>query len=373
MSEKFCLSPWHHMNINNKGKIKPCCIFWQAVEPIGEENIFDWYQTAYDEVKKQGINHPGCSVCKLAEEQKIPSRREWRGSLGEGKEGEITYLDITFGNTCNLKCRMCESRNSTKWLSDEKKLVKEGFDLEREIIPKYDMPQYRLDQIVEYCNTKAPENFTLEVKGGEPFVTDQFLEFIDRLSDDFKKKTTLVVFSNGTGISEYYINKLSTFKKIKCNLSVEGTGKIYKYIRGGEKHSLEDAVSFMEHMTKSLPNFVPSVSITVTMYNIFHLQHMVKMMKEYFGDNDYEKAFSSVSYHPRYLDPANLPDRIKRNLIKKYFKDRSLVHVVKYLQKNKRNPEMWEKFKDFTSRLDKIRNEDIFDAEPEFRKIWNEE
>ena len=370
--EKFCLSPWHHMNINNKGSIKPCCIFTSPKYPESHENIFEWYANAYHDVKEEGLFHEGCKVCKIAEDRNISSRRMSRGSKGEGKLKEITYLDISFGNTCNLKCRMCESRNSTKWIADEKKLVADGFELEREIIPRYDMPEHRLDQIVEYCNNITYNDFTLEVKGGEPFVTDQFLNFIDRLNDDFKRNTTLVVFTNGTGIStDYYIEKLSAFKKIQCNLSLEATGDLYKYIRGG-KHSLDDAVKFMNYMQENLPNFVPSVSITITMYNIFHLQEMLDAVKKYFGDDNYSNSFSNISYYPSYLDPANLPNKAKDQLIKNYSYDPSFVNIVRWLRTQNRNKTKWKKFKDFTERLDKIRNEKLFDVVPQFRKIWNE-
>lgn len=373
MSEKFCLSPWHHMNINNRGTIKPCCIFTDSKSPEGEENIFDWYANAYNEVKEKGLLHKGCEVCKIAEEKGIPSRREWRGNKGNAKDGEITYLDITFGNTCNLKCRMCESRNSTKWIADEKKLVEGGFDLERVITPKYDMPDYRLDQIVEYCNNITYDDFVLEIKGGEPFVTDQFLNFIDRLDDNFKRNTTLVIFTNGTGISDYYIEKLKPFKKIKCHLSLEATGELYKYIRGGPNHPLETAVKNMEYMRDHIPNFIPSVSITVTMYNIFHLQQMLSVIKQYFGDDNYSKAFGSISYFPAYQDPAHLPNKTKRKLIASYSKEPSFDNIVKWLKTQDRDKWKWKKFKEYTEKLDKIRNEKLFDVEPKFRKIWNEE
>ena len=375
MSEKFCLSPWHHMNINNKGHIKPCCIFWEAKQPQLGEDIFEWYQDAYNEVKEQGLEHKGCTVCKKQEQMKVPSRREWRGRLGEGKEGQITYLDMSFGNTCNLKCRMCESRNSTKWIKDEQELVKQGFDIERDIIKKYEMPNDRLDQIVNYLNTTDVEDFVLEIKGGEPFVTDQFLNFIDRLEDSFKRKTQLIIFSNGTGISDYYIEKLKAFKEIKCNLSVEAVGPLYNYIRGGEKHSDINAVEFMTKMTQQLNNFNPGVSVTVTMYNIFDLPNLLDAIKKYLGQGttDFSKAFSSISYHPTYLDPANLPQSAKDKLIKKYKKFHSFTHVVKYLEERPRDATKWKKFKEFTYLLDDIRKENIFEVAPQFKECWDEE
>ena len=375
MPEKFCFSPWHHMNINNKGTIKPCCIFWDSKQPEPGDDMFEWYQNAYKDVKEQGLDHKGCHVCKKQEQMKLPSRRQWRGSLGEGKQGQITYLDMSFGNTCNLKCRMCESRNSTKWISDEQKLIAQGFDIERDIIKKYEMPNDRLDQIINYLNTTDVEEFTLEIKGGEPFVTDQFLNFIDRLDDSFKRKTQLIIFSNGTGISDYYIEKLKSFKEIKCNLSVEAVGPLYNYIRGGEKHNDINAIEFMAKMQKQLDNFKPGVSVTVTMYNIFDLPDLLDAIKKYLGpgSRDFSKAFSSVSYNPSYLDPANLPQCAKDKLIKKYNKFPSFSSVVKYLQERPRDASKWKKFKEFTHLLDDIRNENIFEVAPQFEEYWNEE
>jgi organic radical activating enzyme len=238
------------------------------------------------------------------------------------------------------------------------------------------MPDERLDQIVEYLNNIKSDDFTLEVKGGEPFVTDQFLKFIDRLTDEFKQKTTLVIFSNGTGISDYYIEKLKPFKLIRCNLSIEATGNLYNYIRGGEKHNMDNAVDFMTKMVKSLNNFRPGISVTVTMYNIFDLPNLLAEIKKYLGKqgwNDFSKAFGSFSYYPTYQDPANLPEVTKKQLIEKYSKEPSFVQVVKYLKTRKRDRKKWKKFKEFTLALDELRNENLFDVAPEFREIWNEE
>ena len=92
---------------------------------------------------KEGINHPGCVACKKMEDSNIVSRRQYTKKPGKGNQ--IVYLDISFGNTCNLKCMMCESRNSTKWIADEKYLIENGFEhLERGIVKQYNMPESRI-------------------------------------------------------------------------------------------------------------------------------------------------------------------------------------------------------------------------------------
>ena len=97
----------------------------------------------------------------------------------------------------------------------------------------------------------------------------------------------MVIFSNGTGISDYYIEKLKPFKLIRCNLSIEATGNLYNYIRGGEKHNMDNAVDFMTKMVKSLNNFRPGISVTVTMYNIFDLPNLLAEIKKYLGKSNY--------------------------------------------------------------------------------------
>lgn len=366
--EKFCASPWNHININNRGQVKPCCLFVGGRTPDEGEDLFEWYKTAYNDVKELQMEHPGCVSCKKAEQANIESRRMFRGSLG-ANSNNITYLDISFGNTCNLKCRMCESRNSTKWIADEIYLEKEGFNIDREIFKKYDMSESRLKQVVDYCNNVAEEDFVLEIKGGEPFVTDSFLNFIDMLSDEFKKKTELRVFTNGTTISDYYIEKLKPFKKIRCNLSVEATGKLYNYIRGGNTNTLDQAIKFMGKLESNLNNLVTGLSVTITLYNIFDLDDLVNKISEYKVPD--KRLFSNFSYNPKYLDPGIIPFKYKKRLSEKYKNIDVLQPFIKYLYHRPSSPELMRKFKEYTVLLDKKRNENLLEIVPEFKELFD--
>ena len=334
--EKFCASVWHHMNINNRGQVKPCCIFRDGKIPNDNENIFDWYETAYNDVKSQGLEHKGCELCYKQEQNNIPSRRTWRGNkehIPKSNKG-INYIDLSFGNYCNLKCRMCESRNSTKWIADEKYLEKNNFDIEREIFSLYTMSDERLDQIVNYCNSIDTDSFMLEIKGGEPFVTDQFYNFIHRLNDRFKSICKIVVFTNGSGINEEYIDSLKGFKELKIHLSVEGTGKLYEYIRGGNIVTLDTAISNIGKIIKSVPNTLFSASITVTMYNIFQLKDLHdRILKEMPKIKEIDpKLFASFSYNPRYLNPGILPDKYKNKIKELYADMPAFDHMIKTLE-----------------------------------------
>ena len=365
--EKFCDSPWNHMNINNLGRIKPCCVYSKPKEDPGEVDIFKWYKHAYKDLKAEGINHPGCVACKKMEDSNIVSRRQYTKKPGKGNQ--IVYLDISFGNTCNLKCMMCESRNSTKWIADEKYLIENGFEhLERGIVKQYNMPESRIKQIVNYCNNFEGEEFHLEVKGGEPFVTDQFLNFLTRLNDNFLKRCNLYVFSNGTGIEAKYFEQLKKFKRINCNLSIEAVGPLYKYIRGGADHSHEDAIEFMKEFSKNCPNSRIGVSVTITMYNLFKLKELKAEIDKFINYNLPEKVFSSFSYYPKYLSPGILPQTVKDELIA-YYHEPYWQPVRNYLKNTESDPYMMRIFKQFTTLLDRKRNTSLYAYEPKFQEI----
>ena len=278
---------------------------------------------------------------------------------------------MSFGNYCNLKCRMCESRNSTKWISDEKFLVDNGFDIERPIFKLYEMPKERLEQIINYLNNTKEKKFVLEIKGGEPFVTDQFREFVKRLDDKFKNKCKLVVFTNGSGINDEYIDALEEFQELKVHLSIEGTGKLYEYIRGGNIVTFEEAWDTMKNFKKRVPHLQLSASVTVTMYNIFQLLPVREKLATVNSVID-PKVFSSFSFNPSFLNPGILPEKYKKRINLMYQDVQGFEHMLKTLNSFEHSPRLMKKFKEFTELLDEKRKENIFEVAPEFEEIFNE-
>ena len=375
--EKFCKSPWNHMNINNGGQVRPCCKFKSTGDMIlGPEDkdidIFNFHKTAFEEVKQQGINHPSCSRCKEYEDVGVQSRRERTNNLPDSDT--INFLDITFGNTCNLKCRMCRSMNSTKWLADEIYLEDNGFH-RNQLTPKYVVPQTRLKQIIDYCNNFEGDYFYLEVKGGEPFVTDEFLHFIDSLNDRFKSVCEMRVFSKGTTIDDKYIDKLKTFKKIKYTLSLEATGELYQYIRGSTILSLDEVEKNLINIHSKTNNIEFGTSLTVCLYNIFHLQGLLDWMEKMHHPAPNPNVFVNFVEHPRYLDPIILPSRYKQIAIDQYKDNPLFENVVKYLQgpvRYKDQNQLLNKFFEFTDLLDTRRRENLYDVVPIFKDIKNE-
>ena len=79
------------------------------------------------------------------------------------------------------------------------------------------------------------------ISGGEPFLNDNFYEFIHQLiSNKFSQNLSLIVFSNMTKLPKNYKTYYDKFKSFKINVSLDAVKKD-EYIRRGtdfkQKHS----------------------------------------------------------------------------------------------------------------------------------------
>ena len=85
---------------------------------------------------------------------------------------KIKYLDLKLGNICNLKCRICGTHSSSKWIAEQQHYDKE--DKHEETHIRHSWPETNKEfwqQLEELLPTLEYIDFT----GGEPFmIKDQF-------------------------------------------------------------------------------------------------------------------------------------------------------------------------------------------------------
>ena len=56
---------------------------------------------------------------------------------------------------------------------------------------------------------------------------------------DIAKNIVLDINTNGTILNERLLNIAKNFKQLKLHISLEGTGQLYQYIRGGDNFTIE--------------------------------------------------------------------------------------------------------------------------------------
>ena len=80
----------------------------------------------------------------------------------------------------------------------------------------------------------------IDFKGGEPMMQEGMYDFLEYLvSWGYASNITIAYTTNGTKTPERLKELWPKFKKVKLVISVEATGKLYEYIRGGDVQSID--------------------------------------------------------------------------------------------------------------------------------------
>jgi len=155
--------------------------------------------------------------------------------------------------------------------------------------------------------------------------------------------------------------------------SIEGTGNLYEYIRGG-KYTLTDLDGVINDYNK-LPNVNIGFNVTIQAYNLNNLKKLYNFLHEL--ETKYTKvsasqAFTTICNSPIYLSPFVLPLELREKAIEELSNINDFTSLLKSLISDDIHQLHWNTFVSFTNNLDKLRNENVLNIIPEFRKYWDE-
>jgi organic radical activating enzyme len=366
-----------------------------------------------------------CTKCFKEESQGIVSKRIWetgtwhqddngvdipeliRQTKEDGTVPEaLTYLDLRLGHTCNIKCVMCSPHDSSKWVADHKKLIPVLQDPEVKRQMQWDRKEFNnkwheKDTFWEELYAQIPNLRQVYFAGGEPLMIKEHKMFIEEiLRQGYQDKILLRYNSNGLLVDEDLIEMWSKFKKVKFAVSMDASHGRDEYIRYPTNW---DTVEKTLHMLDNTPdNIQTSLATAIQIFNVKHLPDFMKWKLE----SGFKKLNSGTMpggvqmggglvnmhllYIPTFLSIQILPEHDKQEVKERFmdFKD--------YLWKNyrqdddfwKHNPYGWNRweavmnhmnaadnshllpgFKEYTNKLDKIRNLNAATVFPELSHL----
>lgn len=153
-------------------------------------------------------------------------------------------LEVSLGNTCDMKCMYCSHHYSTQWASERikyKEITQEQYDRE---FPK--SSEKFKEEYWKWFDTAKLYLGRLGAIGGEPLIMPEFYTFMDRtiaavepINHLRKKKISMWVVTNLNTPQNYldkfleYMPKLTTCFDVEILVSMEAVGKRAEYIRNG--------------------------------------------------------------------------------------------------------------------------------------------
>jgi hypothetical protein len=369
MTKLSCKSPLVHLNLGPNGHINLCCENrWTIRTHIDEiDDLEEFFNSSVMDYHREEITYKGniknldsCKNCywntmkgdetfrsRLEKYHTFPNEANDKKAREYGINVPIRYLEYTLSNICNQKCAMCSSFFSNKWQDLDKELGREVHPLQKlgdDAISKIEKVLYGLDY--------------LEIKGGEPFADIRNFRILKKLAE-VNNKCEIKIVSNMHHITPEAMDILKKFPNIKLFASVDGTNKIYDWIRGG---NFKKTVDTMEKYYNETGNKV-QIGTTISLFNFFNLLDI----QNYFEDKEYINNIVFENWCRSTKD--GMPDIVGKDIYDEQIKiyKKKLKNFVPKEYENK------DTF-NFKSNFDKLnidRGFDITDHVPELKEWYN--
>jgi len=407
------MHPFTGLATREDGAVKVCC----RSHPVGyiqDQSLEEiWNNDVMQQIRKQVLNNERpaeCAPCFNLEDQGVESLRQRHiaGVIPEARINlypnavstmrkdytmpfEIPTIEIKMNNLCNLKCRMCNPMDSTSWndwQEVEEHYKKEDNFLVKKIIDLNLKNKPFLDSFVDTDNWWSsfekllPYFRRVEFAGGEPLmdpthykILDMLAPYGDQIEIKYATNLTMLGKSNRT-IWEYW----PKFKSVAVNVSIDGIGDSYEYVRGNASWS--ELVNNIRQI-QTIPNVSRIVgAVAVQVSNVLILDKMIELFLDDLGIVFY----TNMVNYPNVLSAQVLPGPLKNiaitrllnvqdklasfKLVEKHpmlldLTRGQITGVINYLSSNNQS-DKWQECIEFNHKLDATRNQCFEKITPEF-------
>jgi MoaA/NifB/PqqE/SkfB family radical SAM enzyme len=356
-----CHHVWLGLSISAQKDFAPCCK-WQGKTT----KSWDEYLTSPEISQAKQLMLAGqwpseCVQCQTQEAHGILSKRQidqkhiYLRPEAPWEQQPLKYLSISFGNTCNIACRICNSQSSSKWLPEAKQL--------KPIWPTIDVyPHnhfYRDTEFIQSLNALTKDLDRVEIIGGEPFLsgTDQQLDFLDHLIAHGSDHISLSYITNGTQWpDDKFWNKWQHFKHVDINLSIDGTSDEFEYNRWPAKWDVVQDHIFRMRDRVIGTNMTISITFTVSVFTVASLSNFIKWALQ----NRLPLPHYNILNYPAYYDARILPADAKQKICQ----DTALPKSIKSWLVEKDMSEHLTNFVKITKMQDTMRKQDFTQTFP---------
>jgi MoaA/NifB/PqqE/SkfB family radical SAM enzyme len=319
----FCIEPWRQVHIDSRGLIGPCCEYRSRDKKHSSINTY-LESDDLDSIKKSmrdDLRINNCRSCYKHEDKNVTSMRQRRNSI-HGKDYQNIkgmHLMLTFGNLCNMACRICNPSRSqlvekhndkVASLTSDSALKKMLLDLQTNNILQqwYEDPEKLQD-----IKNKLPLFASLEISGGEPFINKSFIELIQYAIDTGIAKDMKISITTNASFSESHLILLKSFKEVHLNISTDGIKSFYDYTRWPKNWT------FFEEKVELLKSHAENISWTfVLVPHNLNLLNIPDAIEYFLTHGRGTKRFSLCFLNGmEFLHPKHAPSRVKLLVIEK--------------------------------------------------------
>lgn len=339
------LSAGYKFIVDSQGlKVGPCCAYadFQYVDNV--QQLQDWRKKINQIDSNENKN---CDECNYIDRSKVRnSRRQisFDAVPDDAQVGDPSFVEIQIDTTCNGGCIMCGPWFSSYWAQELKQPVQTS---------KRDDYLAKIATLIDVQKIKK-----IIILGGEPLLSDIDERLLDLI--DNPEEVEVQITTNGSIYpSDKRIQQWGKFKKVRINVSIDGIGPRFDYIRYPLKWSK------VEHnilrMQEEFPDNV-----------MLKINHVINILNLYYFD-EFEQWFNQTLQGKRswyftptpasgLLSPRLATVGIKNLVLEKYPKNSVPASII---ENSNRNP---QKLLTFLDQLDQRRKLQWTQVFPEIAK-----
>lgn len=407
-NDAFCILPYNSLSLDGPGRPRLCCNnhgHWEDYSQpfITESNVpLDVLNSKlHKEVRlaiAKGERHPTCSKCwKIEDSGGTSFRQIWNdvyknsipGSVDSDgtllSDATIEYLDITFGNKCNLVCRMCNWMNSHLWMHDLNKLDRwKTIEADpRSVRQLWFEDPHAITVIKSSLKHVTHMNFL----GGEPLIVKQHMDILRECIDQkLSTRQQISYNTNLTTLPQELLNMWQSFAHVNINVSVEAVGEANDYIRQNSDWNTIYS-NLIRIAALDADNIKLELHTTFGLYNCYNVAELINwtVQQPYFSS----LPFVNLVYHPTYQDVRLLPPHAKKEIrreveavlagLEQYQNYSSWIGALNYMDSPATSgaeyefdnwpTDSWDQFWYDVDQIDKLKNRNIQDYLPRLAKL----
>ena len=362
ISPTFCVFPFIHFQAGPKKHWKLCCVSNGGIlNENGEPYLLQkhtpkelWNNTGMKQIRKkmwEGQKLSQCSHCYYQESigQESYRQRSNKKWLQSPKIRHIIYkciknkfhvkenpcyIDLKPDNLCNLRCRMCNSENSSQIEMEWRKLknnpdFQQSTGINPDTLKTPELKETPWEKKEEFYKSIIDwtENLKeLYLTGGEPTLIESNWKLIDQLIMTKRSRFIKLMFNiNCTRVPKKLTNTFYHFNNVCLNLSLDGLKQVNDYIRYPSRWEEVEGNVKQLLIAANGKNVKFRITPVIQIYNILNLCEL------FVWTDNLEKSFSRritidplILTSPPYLDIRILPKNIRKlalNRIKDYLKN----------------------------------------------------
>ena len=380
--DSWCVLPWTHISVKGNGSFRVCCHSAASesrgtIKDSSGKNLHidsaSWNDvlnsTMMKNVRKDMLEGKWSEPClrcerefksgmksrniyersllaEITEQESYPSYEKAKaltqsdGTI-KNEEFPITFLDIRFGNLCNLKCIMCSPTDSNQWYDDYNKVwgynafydSGEKIDLvknkKNKLEPAKDIFEWSDDpnlweQIYKHINQFR----RIYIVGGEPLMINAHYDFLQKCIDvGVADKLVLEYNSNITNIPQRAWKIWKYFKLVIMGVSIDGVGEVNNLIRFPSKWwKIEEN---FRKFTSAEGNFDIHITSTIQILNIWQLPEFI----EYLMSSNYSRVGPWEETPVMTPHPVHRPAYLNINILDDKFKEKLKERFEQYKNK----------------------------------------